>query len=386
MGDDVVIVGAGVIGLTAARALARGGARVRVIDRGPAGAGSTQAAGAILSPTDPAEWAAPLGPYNVAAIERWPAWAAALADATGRDSGLDVPGELRLARTDADAAFVAAAAAGAAAAGWAHAALDAGDVRRREPGLAHAGGALHLPGTAAVRVDALVAALVAACESLGVAFVRGEVTAAGGGARVRDSVTGGARVRGSVTGGARVRLASGEELRAGTVLLAGGAWLGQAWVDPAVRPPVAPLLGEAIVLAPAAPVCTHVIRSTAGSIVPRADGTVYAGTTLRERGFQAGADLGSVRAVAERAVALLPALDGARFVAARAGLRPASADGRPFVGPAADGVVLAGGHGREGVIHAPLCADGLARGILDGDWSLVPDAFRPAPERLAGGS
>ena len=360
---DVLIVGAGAIGLATARALAHGGASVVVVDRGAPGGGATRAAGGILSPTDPAEWAAPLGPYNLAAIARWPGWAAGLAEETGRDSGHDVPGELRLTRTGArvEEEFVAAASAGAAAAGWAQRAIGADELRALEPGLAAGAGALHLPGTAAVRVDALVAALLAACAGLGVELVRGDVTGIGDGA---------------------VTLAGGGTLGAGTLVLAGGAWLREPWVPEAIRPPVVPILGEALVLAPAEPVCTHIIRTTQGSIVPRADGTVYTGTTMRERGFQRHADLGSVRAIAARAAALLPALDGARFVEARAGLRPRSADGLPFVGPAAAGIVLAGGHGREGIIHAPLCADGVARGVLDGDWGLVPDAFRPAPERL----
>ena len=193
-------------------------------------------------------------------------------------------------------------------------------------------------------------------------------------------------VDGDVTGvdpAARtLRLSGGGTLGAGTLVLAGGAWMGQPWVPAAIRPPVAPVLGEALVLAVDEPVCGRMIRTAEGSIVPRPDGTVYAGTTVRERGFQRHVDLGSIRSVAARAAALLPALDGARFVEARAGLRPRSADGLPFVGPVHDGVVLAAGHGREGIIHAPLCAEGVARGVLDGDWGAVPDTFRPAPERL----
>ena len=368
MRADVLIVGAGIIGLATARACAAGGAAVRVVDRAAPGGGATRAAGGILSPTDPAEWAAPLGPYNLAAIARWPAWAAALTAETGLDSGRDVLGELRLARTDArvEQAFVAASAAGAAAGGWEHRTVGAAELRRLEPGLAAGDTALHLPGTAAVRVDALVRALVASCAALGVEMLDGDVTGVDPAART-------------------LALAGGTTLGAGTIVLAGGAWMQQPWVPAAIRPPVAPVLGEALVLAVDEPVCAHMIRTAGGSIVPRSDGSVYVGTTVRERGFQRHVDLGSVRAVAARAVALLPALEGARFVEARSGLRPRSADGLPFVGPALDGVVLAGGHGREGIIHAPLCADGVARGVLDGDWGLVPATFRPAPERLGGG-
>ncbi|HWT94604.1 MAG TPA: FAD-dependent oxidoreductase, partial [Solirubrobacteraceae bacterium] len=68
----------------------------------------------------------------------------------------------------------------------------------------------------------------------------------------------------------------------------------------------------------------------------------------------------------------------AAFVEARAGLRPVSADGLPLLGPArdAEGLVLATGHGREGIIHAPPTATLIADGVLGGVWDHLPPALR----------
>jgi glycine oxidase len=209
-----------------------------------------------------------------------------------------------------------------------------------------------------VRVDALVLALVRACEGAGVHLVRAAVTAID---PARPAV----------------RLSDGSEAAPGVVVLAGGAWMQQPWVPEAIRPPVRPVLGENLQVRPEAPVLERMIRTPDGSIVPRSDGTVWCGTTVRERGFQPRPGLGAVRAIANRAAALVPALDDALFIAARSGLRPQSADGLPIVGPVRDRVVLAGGHGREGIMHAPLCAEQVARGLAAERWDAVPAAFRP---------
>jgi glycine oxidase len=348
---EIVVAGAGVIGLAVARELAGGGARVTVLERGRAGRGATWAAAGILSPTDPHEWAGGLGAFNAAAIAQWPQWQADLAEETGLDTGFERRGELRVGPPGDR--FVAATREGARLAGWACEELDADALRAAEPNLAADGlEGVHLPGTAGVRTDALTAALLAACAQRGVT--------------VREGAT-----VGGVEPGAAV-LETGERVRGDRVVLAAGAWSAAfAFIRPAVRP----VLGESLVLR-AHDVCRIPVRSSAGSVVPRADGSYHVGTTLRERGFQSHPSVASVRRVLDNATRLFPSLDDAELLEARSGLRPMSADGLPIVGPTGTAVV-ATGHGREGIIHAPATARLVARGILDDDWSGVPDAFRP---------
>jgi glycine oxidase len=348
---EIVVAGAGVIGLAAARELAGGGAHVTVLEAGRAGRGATWAAAGILSPTDPHEWTGGLGAFNAAAIALWPGWQAELAEETGLDTGFERRGELRVGPPGER--FVEATREGARLAGWPIEELDADGLRAAEPNLRAEGLAgIHLPHTAGVRTDALTAALLASCAQRGVSLREG-------------ATVGGVEPRAAV-------LASGERVRADRVVIAAGAWSGAfAFIRPAVRP----VLGESIVLR-AHDVCRIPVRSSAGSVVPRSDGTYHVGTTVRERGFQSRPSVASVRRVLDNATRLFPQLDEAELVGARSGLRPVSADGLPVIGPTGTAVV-ATGHGREGIIHAPETARLVARGVLDDDWSGVPDAFRP---------
>lgn len=228
-----------------------------------------------------------------------------------------------------------------------------------EPALAAEGlDVLHLPDTGGVATDVLVRALLAVCAARGV-----EVRA---GAEVERVVPGAVELRG------------GERLVCGTVVVATGAWVPEPL---RASVPVRPVLGESLVVRPGAGAGAPrvPIRSSAGSVVPRADGTCWLGTTVLDRGFQSAASLGSVAAIAANATRLVPSLADAAFVEARAGLRPVSADGLPLLGPARDDrdtVVLATGHGREGIIHAPPTATLLADGVLDGAWDRIPPALR----------
>lgn len=364
-GSDVVVVGAGVIGLAVARELAGRGASVTVLERedGP-GRGATRAAAGILSPTDPHEWDGGLGDVTRSAIAGWPAWAAALGDETGEDPGFERRGELRLGAA-ADDPFLAATRAGAAAAGWRCEPVGAHELAELEPELAPDAGrvGLHLPDTAAVNVDRLVPALVRACQQAGVTIITGREV------ERLDAAAG------------TVTTTDGERLASDRLVIATGAWSGR-WAPEAVRPPVRPVLGEAVILrSPDRVLCRHTVRTGRGSVVPRADSSYWAGTTVLERGFQEAPSAASVRAILAHAAGLLPAADAALVVEARSGLRPVSADGRPLVGDVAPRVVVATGHGREGIIHAPACARAVADGLLDGDWSDVPPSFRPSAAR-----
>lgn len=352
---DVVVAGGGVVGLAVARELAGRGARVVVCERGAPGGGATWASAGILSPTAPHEWEGALGAFNAAAIGAWPAWADALADETGVPSGLERRGELRVGAPGER--FLVATERGAAAAGWACERVDAREV---EPALAADGlDVLHLPGSAGVATDVFVRALLASCAARGV-----EVRT---GAEVVHVASGVVELRG------------GERLACGTVVVATGAWV-PAPLDPAL---VRPVLGESLIVRPGAGAGAPrvPIRSSAGSVVPRADGTAWLGTTVLDRGFQAAPSLGSVAAIAANATRLVPALRDAAFAEARSGLRPVSADGLPLLGPAREAeprLVLATGHGREGIIHAPPTATLLADGVLDGAWAAIPPALRAA--------
>ncbi|MEO1087325.1 MAG: FAD-dependent oxidoreductase, partial [Acidobacteriota bacterium] len=80
---------------------------------------------------------------------------------------------------------------------------------------------------------------------------------------------------------------------------------------------------------------------------------------------------------------VLPGLLERPVVETWAGLRPGSPDGRPLIGPVDDGVWMATGHYRNGVLLTPWTAHTVAGWLVDG---ISPDdatAQLLAPRRQA---
>jgi glycine oxidase len=222
--------------------------------------------------------------------------------------------------------------------------------RELEPGLAPAfhGGVL-AAGEAAIDPRALSRALVAALRAAG-----GELRT---GVEVVDGIFDGERLAG-------VRTGAGEELRAGAVVLAGGAWSGQAqWLPEHARPAVRPVKGQVLELrrrddeSPA----RHILASERVYLVPRPDGRLIVGATVEEMGFDTTVTAGGVHELLREAYRLLPDIAEMELLAATAGLRPGTPNNLPLVGPGAiEGLVLATGHYRNGILLAPLAAETVA--------------------------
>jgi glycine oxidase len=170
---------------------------------------------------------------------------------------------------------------------------------------------------------------------------------------------------------------------ADAVVLCAGTWSGRVKVVGARPVPVHPVRGQLLHLqwTSSAPPPTRILWDSQCYIVPWADGSLLVGATMEDAGFDERVTLDGVRTLAEAAGALLPAAKaGATFVAARVGLRPASPDGLPIIGPLADAprVCVATGHFRNGVLLTPLTAQLVADSVLDGRRDAALDVTSPA--------
>jgi glycine oxidase len=244
--------------------------------------------------------------------------------------------------------------------------------RELEPGLTPSfNGGVHAPDEAAIEPRRMTAALLAALAAEGVE-VRTD-------ADVVAPLLGGERIEG-------VRTGSGEELRAGSVVLASGAWSGaEGWLPESARPPVRPVKGQILELRSPqgeAP-CERIVASERVYLVPRPDGGLIVGATTEERGFDATVTAGGVHELLREAYRLLPDVAEMELVESMAGLRPGTPDNLPLIGPGAlDGLVLACGHYRNGILLAPLTGEAVTA-LLTGEG--LPDTVAAAdPERLAG--
>lgn len=353
MAIDVLFVGGGVIGLSAAWRSAERGLEVTVIDPSP-GRGATWAAAGMLAPvTEAAFGEEALGRLLVAAAARWPSFAEELEKAAGAEAGYRTTDTLLVAADTADRARIDDLIGLQRSLGLTSTRLSAGGCRRIEPALSPTvrGGAL-AAGDHQVDNRLLVAALLAACERSGVRMVyerTGSIETDPGG--------------GGVTG---VRLEGGRTLPAATVVLAAGADSPLIPGLPAdAIPPVRPVKGVTLRLFGRDELLGTTVRGLvhgrACYLVPRRDRSVVVGATAEERGYDRTVRAGAVRDLLDDARTLVPGIEELELTECSVGLRPGSPDNGPIVGwTGVDRLAVATGHYRNGILLAPITADAVA--------------------------
>ena len=370
---DVVVVGGGAIGLAVAWRAAQAGMAVTVVDQAP-GRGASWAAAGMLAPVTEVHYGErQLLALNLAAAARWPSFAAELEEAAGQPVGYRPGGTLAVARDADDNAALEDLYQFQLRCGLEVERLRSRECRQLEPGLAPSirGGVL-AAGDHQVDNRALVQTLVVACERAGVRLVEG---------RVAELAVEGGRVTGVVLA------ASGERLAAGTVVLAAGCWSGGiGGLAAEALPPVRPVKGQLLYLRGPAdqPLCSRNVRGLEVYVVPRGDGRVVVGATVEEQGFDTTVTAGAVHDLLRAALELLPEVAELELAETVVGLRPGSPDNAPMLGPAGpDGLVVATGHYRNGILLTPVTADAIAELLASGR---VPELIAPfGPERFAGG-
>jgi glycine oxidase len=371
-GYDAVVVGGGVIGLCCAWRAAQRGARVVVLDQAQPPAGATRVAAGMLAPIGELAFGEPeLLRMTLAAAELYPAFVAELEATGGISTGYARYGALHVALDRDEAAELRRVHDLQRSLGLGAEWLPPRRCRELEPGLTPSfNGGVHAPEEAAVDPRAMTAALLGALAAGGVE-VRGET-------EVAAALLDGDRIEG-------VRTGAGEELRAGAVVVATGAWSGAgAWLTEAARPPVRPVKGQILELRAvdgSAP-CGRIVASERVYLVPRPDGRLIVGATAEERGFDSTVTAGGVHELLREAYRLLPDVAEMELVESMAGLRPGTPDNLPLVGPGAfEGLVLATGHYRNGILLAPLTGEAVAELLAGAE---LPESLAPAsPERFA---
>jgi glycine oxidase len=364
---DLLVVGGGVIGLACAWRAAQQGLSVRLLDAGGSGAASHAAAGMLAPASELGESARRLVPLSRASYARYPGFVAELEEATGADLAFRLCGSLVVALdTDAEPQLAALHALQQEE-GLASELLDGAACREREPGLAadtRAG--LWTRDEGQVDPRALVAALRDACATRGVRIDH-DVAA-------ERALLAGDRLAGVAT--------VDEEIPAQHVLLAAGARSAAAWLPAEVRPPVEPVKGQLLRARLPKPPAAHLVRSTRAYVVPRPDGRVVVGATSERSGFDESRTPEAREELLAAATRFLPAIAGVTDMEHCVGFRPGTPDGLPLIGATAlDGLLVATGHYRNGILLAPVTADAIAA-LLTGA-APPPELALADPRRFA---
>jgi len=386
---DVVVIGGGVIGLAIAWRAAQAGLRVTVLERGRPGGETSHVAAGMLAPISEAG-ASELGllALGLRSAATYPDFAAELAEASGRDPGYLSCGTLAVARDGDEAEALEREFELRRGLGLEVRRLRSSAARRLEPALAPTLRlALEVPGDHAVDPRRLTAALARAVwHAGGVIRAGAEVTeiVVDAGRVVGAAHAGDAHARGRVVGAI---LSGGERVAAPAVVVAAGPWSGElAGLPSGARLPLRPVKGQILRLHdPAGPgLVEHVLRIGDAYVVPRGDGRYVLGATVEERGFEQTVTAGAVFELLRDAIELVPGFSELELDECSAGLRPATPDGVPAIGPGAlPGLFWATGHHRSGVLLAPLTAELVVSALLGDREPACPEAASVAPTRFA---
>jgi glycine oxidase len=340
-GSDVAIIGDGVIGLSTALELARAGASCSVIGMRRDGAASLAAAG-LLAPTI-GRLSRAASPVYLASLDRYPGFLEPLREF---DPGLSILHGLIEVVGETPTRPL----------GTSSKSLSTDDVARIEPSLSAPKGAVLHERDGAIDNVRLVAALRRAVTE----HPRIRLIAA----NPAEAVAGGAG-RGAV-----VTLADGAQVEARHVVLAAGAWSSQIRGLP--RPlPVTPLKGQMLALD--ASCLRHAVMGDDIYLVPR-EREIAVGATTEDAGFDTATTSEAIDRLRAAAVSLCPALAAARVIRAWAGIRPATPDMLPIIGPDPDApwLLYACGHSKNGILLAPATAAAIAAMARDKqpEWDL----------------
>lgn len=376
--SDVVVVGAGVIGLSVAYRARLAGFTVSVVDDQPGAEpgvkASMTAAGMIAPITEMHYGEGELLKLNLASARRYPALVEELREATGHDVGYRTCGTLFTAFDSDDNAAVGELHQFALENGLAVERLRARECRQLEPMLAPSvRGGMLVASDHQLDPRALLAALLAAATDAGVDIHRD---------RVAEVLHGADRVSG-------VRLRSGEVVSSGAVVIAAGAWSGAIeGIPDEFRPPIRPVKGQLLRMRRplAGEFLTRTVRGLVQGqpiyLVPRADGRLIVGATSEEQGFDGRVTAEAVYTLLRDARLLVPGITECEFVEVSTAFRPGTPDNAPLIGRyGPEGLIWATGHYRHGVLLTPITAETITA-VLRGE--VVPAEADPfTPDRFA---
>lgn len=361
---DVAIVGGGIIGASIALELAAQNLAVTLFDRQLPGREASWAAAGMLSAAPDGLPAVPLIPLAQESLRLYPAFVKEVEETSGKVAAFENHGALHLfpgknAERDREELVAQYRALGISVEP-----LSMRQARDKESAIgAEIGAAAWHPDEARVDPRLLTEAVLSAAQNRG-AQIRHDIA-------VTQILWDGNRCRGLVAGD--------QEFQASHVVVAAGSFSAGISGPHGPLAPTRPVRGQIAALRIPGFRLQHVLRSHEGYLVPRRDGRIIAGSTLEDAGFEKRVTPAGLRKVLAAAAKMLPHLDQAEIVETWSGLRPGTPDELPIIGPTdLQGLLLATGHYRNGILLAPATSKLIAEWVVAGKTSFDASIFLPS--------
>jgi glycine oxidase len=365
----VVVIGGGIIGSSIAWRLAREGYSVTVLERGRVGREASWASAGMIAPQAEAQAAGPFFELCLRARDTFEATLEMLRADTDVDPEYDRTGILYLAQNDLERHELEQRAEWQASAGGTVEELTPAAARQLEPAISpQSVYALHMPLERRVENRKLTAAYVSAAIGKGAVFLEGMAARE---VFVKESSAGGVVVN------------DGRVFEGDMVINAAGAWSGeiQGIVDKFESYPVR---GQIVCFEGRPGQLRSSVFSLGGYLVPRRDGRILAGSTMEEAGFDKSVTLTGLAKITQAALAMAPSLSELPLRETWAGLRPATRDFLPVIGPSPSlhNLFYATGHFRSGILLSAITGEI----VVDLIQSRTPpiDIAPFSPQRFAG--
>lgn len=355
--QDVVIVGGGVIGLSAAWELASHGIKnITVLEQGDFGREASWAGAGMIPPGNPGN--ASTHQLAILSARLWPKVSQHLQELTGIDIGYRPCGGLLLHWDHQLAELIAEFSAVGAAVEQ----LDEAQLRELEPALSRElkSGVL-LVDQAQIRNPRLLQALTVACERSGVTLKSGH--------SVTGWETDGERILSAVTPQGR--------FSAGEFILASGAWSDQVAAPLGLHLEVRPIRGQIVLFQSPQRLFQRTLEFGSLYLVPRDDGRVLVGATEEDVGFEKANTEEAVSNLIKFARRVVPQLEQVPVEKTWAGFRPFAARGYPWIGRPANwkNLVLSTGHFRAGLSNSPATSRMIRQLLLNQPLDIPVEQF-----------
>jgi glycine oxidase len=360
----VIIVGAGAIGMMQARDLAAKGIEVVLLDKGACGTEASWAGGGIVSPLYPWRYSEPVTALATWSQSYYPDLALSLKVESDIDPELTHHGLLMLQVEDRAEALK-----------WSEKhqrwmeSINADKIYELEPELRNGfKDGLWMAQVSSIRNPRLLQALY-------LSLTRNPLVTIHEGAEVRSFIQDGRKLEG-------VRLSNGDEHRADAVVICSGAW--SKAVSQSDNIEVKPVKGQMLTFDAEPGLVNRVVMNNGKYVIPRRDGTVLAGSTLEDVGFEKKTTEQAKRELADMAIDMFPALASCQISNHWAGLRPGSPEGIPYIGnlEAFDNLYVNAGHYRNGLVLAPASVALLSAILCDEKLPVSREAYDPSRNKL----